>query len=277
MTRGAEPSRATSVAAAALTFATHALGVAAFMYPFFLGPVTAANRTMSHASEAPVLFSVFGVLLIAVAVTEARAGRMDAKQIALLGVLSGVNAVLRLPGALAGASLMFILPILCGYVFGPRFGFMLGASSMAASAVITGGVGPWLPFQMWALGWVGLGAGMVGKMLGRRVSRPWAVAVLAVYGWAAGLGFGALINVWFWPFQAGSTDISWTPGLGAAAAAGRYWRFYLLTSLAWDSARAVVNALLIVTLGRPVLRVLWRFRARLLVRWRPAAQERALA
>ena len=139
--------------------AINVLGVAAFVYPFFIHVPAANNETFSHASDAPVVFTLFGALLIAVAMTELRAGRMDAKQIALLGLLSGVNAMLRVPGALAGASLMFVLPILCGATFGARFGFMLGATSMAASAAITGGIGPWLPFEMFGLGWVGAGAG----------------------------------------------------------------------------------------------------------------------
>ena len=52
---------------------------------------------------------------------------------------------------------------------------MLGNTTMFASAILTGGVGPWLPFQMLAAGWVGLGAGV----LPRRVTGRWEVALLA--------------------------------------------------------------------------------------------------
>ncbi len=247
-----------------LTAAVHVLGAAAFLYPFFLGRVPGGEGA-AHASDAPVLFSILGTLLVAVAVADVRAGRMDARRIAVLGVLAGINALLRLPGAFGGASLMFALPILCGYAFGARFGFLLGASSMAASAAITAGIGPWLPFQMWALGWVGGGAGLLRR--GTPVASGRSVALLAAYGWVSGLAFGALVNLWFWPFLAGASDVSWVPGIGAADAAQRYWRFYLLTSLAWDSARAVANAVLVAALGRPVLRLLLRFRERLEVSW----------
>jgi energy-coupling factor transport system substrate-specific component len=252
-----------------LTAVTHGLGFAAFFYPFFLDSLDRQGESLSHAGDAPLLFSAFGMLLIALAVSEVRAGRMDAKQVALLGILSGVNAVLRLPGALAGASLMFVLPILCGYAYGARFGFMLGASSMAISGLITGGVGPWLPFQMWSLGWVGGGAGLLRVML-RGAGARTTVVTLAAYGWLTGLLYGALINLWFWPYLAGRSEISWVPGLSLHEGLIRYWRFYLLTSLAWDSARALVNAVLIVSLGRPILRLLLRFRDRLFVTWRPA-------
>ncbi|MCA1832832.1 MAG: ECF transporter S component, partial [Actinobacteria bacterium] len=235
------------------------------LYPFFLHDLSQNGERLSHVSDAPIVFSIFGVLLVAIAVADVRGGRMDAKHVALLGVLSGVNAVLRLPGALAGASLMFILPILCGYAFGPRFGFLLGASSMAASGAITGGIGPWLPFQMWALGWVGGGAGIVKTLTRGKIP----LVALALYGWVAGIAFGVIINLWFWPFLRGASDVSWTPGAPAGTAAVHYWRFYALTSLAWDSARALVNVILLLSIGRPLLRVLIRFGDRFTVSWAP--------
>jgi len=243
---------------------THVLGVVAFTWPF-VAPAGRSAETSAHASDAPLFAAVLGALMIAIAASDLHRGRTDARRLALLGVLAGVNAVLRLPGALGGASLMFVLPVLCGYVYGPSFGFLLGASSFAASAVITAGIGPWLPFQMWALGWVGAGAGLLRRPL---AGRPRAVVpALAVYGWAAGLLFGALLNLWFWPFVAGDGPMSFEPSATAAANAGRYLRFYLVTSLAWDSARAIANAALIVFVGPPLLRAFERFRARIEVRW----------
>jgi energy-coupling factor transport system substrate-specific component len=251
-------------ASRALGAVTHGLGVVAFLYPFFLpGPASAEGS--AHASEAPYLFSIFAVLLIAIAIAELRAGEIDAKEIALLGVLAGLNAVLRLPGSFGGASLMFVLPILCGAVYGARFGFLLGATSMAASALITGGVGPWLPFQMWALGWVGAGAAIV-----RARGDGWrTIAGLAVYGWIAGMLFGAIVNLWFWPYQQGAGALAWQPGLGVAEGLRHYWRFYTVTSLAWDSGRALGNVVIVVLLGRPLLRLFEKFRARLRAAWTP--------
>jgi energy-coupling factor transport system substrate-specific component len=118
---------------------------------------------------------------------------------------------------------------------------------------------------MFGLGWVGAGGGAVRRICTGR--ERFALPALAAYGWATGLAYGALINLWFWPFQAGTSTVSWGPGLGVVATARHYWRFYLLTSLAWDSARAFVNAGLILALGRPLLRLLVRFRSRLDVTW----------
>jgi energy-coupling factor transport system substrate-specific component len=240
----------------------HAAGAFAFLWPFFLHP-GAASDNAAHAGDAPWLFAVLGALLVFVAVSDLRAGRMDAKHIAALGVLSAINATLRLPGALGGAGLMYVLPILCGAAFGARFGFMLGATSMAASAVITGGIGPWMPFQMWALGWVGAGGVLAGAALPKRAR----ILALVAYGWIAGILFGALMNLWFWPFQRADSPIAWAPGLGALGTIARYWRFTVVTSLAWDSARALGNAVIIALLGPAILGVLERFRSRLQVRW----------
>jgi len=170
-----------------------------------------------------------------------------------------VNAVLRIPGSFGGASLMFVLPILAGRVFGARFAFTLGATSMAASALITGGLGPWLPFQMWALGWVGAGAALVPAKLGR-----WG---LGVYAWLSGFAFGAVMNLWFWPFQGGVSELSYLPGAGLAENAAAYWRFYLVTSLAWDAMRAAGNAVLVAVLGSPVSTILEESRNRLESTW----------
>ncbi|HVL91178.1 MAG TPA: ECF transporter S component, partial [Actinomycetota bacterium] len=182
------------------------------------------------------------------------------------GVLCGLNAVLRVPGAIGGASLVFVLPIVAGAVFGPAFGFLLGALSFAASGLVTAGIGPWLPFQMFAAGWIGAGAGLLRPAV-ERVRPVVAVAILCAYGYAAGFFFGVVTNLWFWPsLAAGDASIGWRPGMGAAEAAGAFRRFYLLTSLAWDAGRAVGNVVLIALLGAPALRLLRRWRDRM---WTP--------
>lgn len=263
MIRGrARGARATS---AGLLVAANVLGACAFLYPFLLG--AAGGETSAHASDAPYLFAVLTPLLLGVAVAEVRSGRLDARHVALLGVLAAINAMLRLPGSLAGANLMFFLPIVCGFVFGPGFGFLLGASSMAVAGIITGGAGPWLPFQVWAMGWLGAGAGLLRPLRG--APHGVRIAGLAAYGWVAGLAFGALMNLWFWPYLQGSPAISWEAGIGAAEAASRYWRFYAATSLAWDSARALGIVAMTAVFGGPALRALERFHRRFDGTWEP--------
>ena len=76
---------------------------------------------------------------------------------------------------------------------------------------MTGGIGPWLPFQMLALGWMGGGAGLLGRAT-RRLDPRLEVVVLAAYGWVWGFLYGAIMNLWFWPFSRGGS-LDWEPGL----------------------------------------------------------------
>jgi energy-coupling factor transport system substrate-specific component len=230
------------------------LGIGAFLYPFVVRPTPGDVIGMAHADDAPlVFFLLIGLGLVAVLV-DLEARRLDAKTVALLGVLSAINAVLRLVPGPAGFAAVFFLPILCGYAYGGDFGLLLGVFSLFISALITGGVGPWLPYQMFATGWVGLSAGWLPRL--QRWPRA-EVLTLAGFGFAWGMLFGAIMNLWFWPYL----DPGAAAG-GAGDAIQRYAIFYGLTSAWWDLGRAGGNALLILLFGAPILRLLYRFRRR---------------
>jgi energy-coupling factor transport system substrate-specific component len=233
-----------------------ALGLVAFTWPLFVDPVGSEN--LAHSGDAPWIFLVLLPLLFAVIVAELAEGALDAKAVALLGVLAACGAALRLPGGVTGFEPMFFLFIPAGRVFGRGFGFVLGAVTMFASALITGGVGPWLPFQMFGAAWVGFFAGCLPPARGRAE-----LVLLATYGFVAGLVYGLLLNMWFWPYgvSAGS-DLSFVPGAGLAENLRRFWAFHLATSLGWDLPRAVMNAVLVLALGAPVLAALRRIARR---------------
>ena len=237
------------------------IGLAAFLYPFFMPHQGDGFEALAHTQDAPLLFAVVVVLCLAASLSSLSTGLLDVKLIAVLGILTAVNAVLRgVPGP-GGFSLVFLLPILCGYAFGPTFGFLLGVFSLAVSALIGFGVGPWLPYQMLSAGWVGLLSGLLPHL--HRRPRIEAL-MLAVWGLVLGFAFGALMNIWFWPyiFSAGQSELYWQPGLTALEALKRYALFYVVTSLWWDLVRAAGNLVLLLVLGAPVLRLLRRFRQR---------------
>lgn len=237
-------------------------GVLAFALPFLAGSTSAPEQS-ARAADAPWLLAVLVPLLLSAALAEALGGELDARGVALLGVLAGLASLMRLPISFAGANLIFFLPIAGGFVFGPRFGFLLGSLAMGASAAITGGFGPWLPFQMWTAGWLGAGAGWLKPIGDKLLRRPAvAVAMLSVYGYLAGLVFGFIINLYFWPLAAVPSEVGWTPGLGIGDTVDHYWRFYLLTSLGHDAFRGIGNALVIILAGAPVLDLLQRYRRR---------------
>ncbi|MGL5861129.1 MAG: ECF transporter S component, partial [Phycicoccus sp.] len=126
--------------------------------------------------------------------------------------------------------------------------------TLFASALLTGGVGPWLPFQMLGAAWVGWGAGLLPRARGRVE-----IALLAGYGALAGLLYGLALNLSFWPFATGMAgELSFVPGAPVADNLRRFLGFSLATSLGWDLGRALTNAVLISVTGRPVLGALRR-------------------
>ena len=231
--------------------AANVLGVAAFAWPFLI-PAAIGRERASQLGAGWILLGLIGCLAVLLFVELGRGG-LGPKTVALIGVLGAAMVALRLPGFIAGFSAMFIVVLLGGNAFGPAFGFTLGAVGTFASGLFIGGLGPWLPFQMAAVGWVGLGAGL----LPRSPTGP-RIAALAVYGFAVGFAFGAVMNLWSWPYIAGSSAVGWDPTLGALANLHHYAAYYVATSLGWDAFRAIGNVLLVVVLGRPLLAALDR-------------------
>ncbi len=225
--------------------------VLAFAWPLFTG----AESRLGGTEMAPLLFAVVLGFVVIVVVVEMSEGGLDAKAIALLGVLSALGAGLRPLGAGAGGvELVFFLIVLAGRVFGPGFGFVLGSTTLLVSALITAGVGPWLPYQMLAAAWVGLGAGLLPPLRGRLE-----LVLLAGYGALASLLFGLAMNLSFWPFTlGGDTALSFVAGGPVADNLRRFLVFSLVTSLGWDLGRAVTTAILTLLLGGIVLRTLRR-------------------
>ncbi len=236
------------------------LGVAAFLYPFWLPQDALPNS--AHAGDAPLLAALVGVIVLAALALEIRRGTMNGATVAILGVLAATSGLLRLLDLPGGGSGIFFLIILAGAAFGPRFGMLLGLASMSVSALVTGGIGPWLPFQMLALGWMGAGAGLLG-IITQRMDKRVEVIILAGYGWIWGFLYGAILNLWFWPFARDGGSLSWEPGLSFVETLHRYWAFYVGTSLAWDAAGALANALIILVIGVAVMQTLRRFAHRL--------------
>jgi energy-coupling factor transport system substrate-specific component len=235
----------------AVLIGVNLLGALAFVWPFVLPLAPGVNE--NHRGDAPLILLTLLVCLGALLFVELGRGGLGPKAVALIGVLGAAMVALRLPGFVAGFSAMFIVVLVAGNSFGPAFGFLLGAVGMFASGLFIGGLGPWLPFQMVAMGWVGLGAGMLPRTPGRT-----RILALAAYGFAVGYVFGAVMNLWSWPFLTSGSAVAWDPGAGAATNLHHYLSFYVATSFAWDSFRAVGNAALVLLLGRPLLAALDR-------------------
>lgn len=235
--------------------AVSATGLLIFLWPFLsLGAAPVAAAT-----------SIALGTVAALAVVEALTRQLDSRRFAVLAAIAAVDAALRLVlvEGIGGFSPIFFLILAAGYVFGPSFGFLCGAVSLLASSLVTGGIGPWLPYEMFACGWVGALAGVAGlRRRGRFSVRD--VVVLGVIAVLTGFVYGALVDIWDW-----STFYRNAPGYGyvSGAAPGellrRFASFYVATSAVWDGFRAVGDAVAVAVLGLPVMAALSRLRRRL--------------
>ncbi|MFD8211335.1 ECF transporter S component [Streptomyces sp. NPDC059695] len=254
MRRSARPVRLGPRSVAALVLVS-LVGVLAFCWPLF---ADAGSAVTSHAGDAPWLFAALLPLLVAVVVATIADCGMDAKAVAMLGVLAAVGAALRPLGAgTAGLEPMFFLMVLSGRVLGPGFGFVLGSVTMFASALLTGGVGPWMPFQMLSMGWFTMGAGLLpgpDRLRGRAE-----LLMLSAYGFVAAFAYGTVMNLQGWVLLQGlSSGISFVPGAPLDENLVRFLAYVLATSLGWDLGRAALTVVLTVTVGGALLRALRR-------------------
>ena len=233
-----------------------------FTWPLLLDPPEGVDQVAP-----PFVFLALLPVVVVVVLAELSEGGLDAKSLAMLAVLTAVNAALRSLGAgLAGIELVFFLLVLAGRVFGPAFGFVLGCTSLLTSALLTSGVGPWLPYQMVCAAWVGMGAGLLPRrLLGRRIAGRAEIALLVVYGVLCAYAFGLLMNLSTWPYAFGIAvpgqegSLAFVAGAPVLENLHRFAIYTLLTSTGgWDTGRAITNATAIVLLGPALLATLRR-------------------
>ena len=229
------------------------VGLALFIWPLF-----GLGLPQDAAALAVALLAVMGLVLV-----ESGARRLDARGLALLAALAAIDSALRLAliTGIGGFSGVYLMILCAGYVFGASYGFLVGAFSILVSAFVGGGVGPWLPYQVFAAGWVGVAAGVAGRHLGT-MPRAADIPLLAAVGAVMGFVFGALMDLSIWTPLQGAPGLSWSPGMPPGEVAAHFGRFYLVTSLAYDSVRSLGNVLMVVLLGPPILAALVRLRGR---------------
>ena len=226
--------------------------IAGFIWPFFYSG--------KDLPKTQLFFWLAIACAFIVVVFEISNARLDAKSVALLGVLAALISALRPLGAGAvGIEPMWFVLILSARVFGPSFGFLLGIISMFASALLTGGLGPWLGYQIFAAAWIGLLAGL----LPRKVRGTLELLILIVYGAIAAGIFGILMDLQFWPWALGAnTQLSYLAGGSVAENLSRFITFHFATAMAWDIPRAIFTVVLIAISGGSVLAALRRTHTR---------------
>ena len=237
---------------AVLTLAS-LISAAGFLWPYFYSGQSLPRTQLFFWAALTVAF-----FLVIIQISNSA---LDAKSVALLGVLSALIAALRPLGAGAvGIEPMWFILILSARVFGPSFGFILGLTSMFVSALLTGGVGPWLGYQVFAAAWIGMAAGMLpGKKLRGRKE----IALLVLFGIFASELFGILMDLQFWPWALGAnTQLSYLVHGSIAQNLSRFITFHFASAMAWDVPRAIFTTILLLLSGKAVLSALRRTKTR---------------
>jgi energy-coupling factor transport system substrate-specific component len=226
------------------------------LWPFLLQKDSVFSTNSNNAS---ILILIIVPLVLMVALADVMQGGIDSRSLAILGVLTAVVAAIRPLGAgVAGLEPVWAIIIIGGRALGASFGFVLGAIGILGSAILTGGIGPWLPFQMLVAAWVGAGAGLLPKLTGKKE-----VLLISAYGFVVGFLAGLLLNLWFWPFANGLLpEISFEPGLAITEQLSRWVRFSLLTSFGYDLPRGILTAVLLFFLSNPLLKAMRRMTKR---------------
>lgn len=231
----------------------------------FLWPLWASAVPRDAQATVPVLALALVPAVAMIVALGLDRHMYTATSIALLGVLTAVGAAIRIASTgVGGVEAVFIVLILAGRAYGARFGFLLGMLTIALSSVLWGGIGPWTPFQIFACGWVGAGAGLLPRIRAAspRSGRRGEIAMLVAYGILSSYLFGLLMNFWFWPFAVGlGTGISYSPGAPLGQNLASFGLYSLLTStLSWDTVRALTTTVGILVAGPAALAALRRAR-----------------
>ena len=215
----------------ALTFA---VGVAAFVAPVL--DLTWLNPLLNWG----LISAILVVLAIAAFFFEFEEAAVSSKEIALIGMLGTISAVLRVPfAAIPSVQPCTYLIICTGYVFGSLPGFMVGAITALVSNFFLG-QGPWTIYQMFAWGLAGVTAAYLRRF---NLNIKW----LIVFGVIWGYVFGAIMNVWFWASFIYPLTL-------------RTFLVYQLNSVWFDTFHAVGNAIFLGLFGKKTIIILERFR-----------------
>jgi energy-coupling factor transport system substrate-specific component len=220
-----------------------------FIWPFLV-------PSQSLADKASWFFLATTPIAVGLIIALISQEELGSKKIALLGTLTALIAALRPLGIGAiGIEPMWFALILASRAMGPTFGFLLGSLSMLLSALLTGGVGPWLSYQVCAAALIGCGVAIIPSKI-----RGWReIVALVLYGVLASAFFGIAMNLQFWPWALGSgTELSYLPGGAITENISHFFTYHFVSSLAWDIPRAILTATLISLGAKPILGALRR-------------------
>lgn len=196
------------------------------------------NATWSDFTEIGITY-VLAPVVILLGLNEMVAHKFSLRALAVSAIVIALGAVIRPLGAgVAGIEPIWFLLIVVAWTYGPTMGFVIAHLTLLVSALFTGGIGPWLPYQMIGAGWIALGAGLCSTVFAHNNR-----VIATLYAGTATFFYGWILNMWFWRSLTGlrpewGYDINLEPIERFINLA----RFSLTTSLAFDVLRAALTA-----------------------------------
>jgi energy-coupling factor transport system substrate-specific component len=118
--------------------------------------------------------------------------KKDAKpeEIVLIAILAAIAAIARIPfAAIASVQATSFVIIVSAIVFGKEAGFMIGSIAAIVSNIFLG-QGPWMPWQVFSWGMMGLTAGVLKDIIMNKKT------LLLIFGFLWGFIFGWIMNLW---------------------------------------------------------------------------------
>ena len=227
-------------------------GAVLVVWPLFV-PAASVSQWQTFAS--PALTALVIPVMFALAINETVQHQFNTKQLAVIAVLIAVAAAVRPLGAgVAGIEPVWIVLIITGRALGATSGFIAGSGAIATSAVLTGAIGPWMPYQMVLAAWIASVAGFLPRLTTRIET-----VFLACYAFVATFLFGWLMNLWFWTTATGlSEEIVFNPSASPFERIQAWAHFSLVTSLGFDLPRACFCALGVALASKPMLAAIRR-------------------
>lgn len=143
---------------------------------------------MDYAALASMLVALLALGLFFVGYEASVPGLHDAMPTVVLAALAAAGRILFAP--VPDFKPVSAIAVIAGVAFGRKSGFMVGALAALVSNFFFG-QGPWTPWQMYAWGMVGYGAGLLSSagLLERRFT-------VCAYGFFSALAYGFVINFW---------------------------------------------------------------------------------
>lgn len=214
------------------------------IFMFFLAiPLTIVTGVYLFQDQKYLFISLFILLECMLPFFWAYENRKPAaRDLVMLSVLCGMGVAGRVVfSALAQVKPVTAITIIAGAAFGGETGFLTGALTMLVSNMIFG-QGPWTPWQMFAMGLIGFGSGLLFYGKDKKPS----LVLLCIYGVTTPvLLYGGIMN----------------PASAIMAGIALDWKImvvYWLSGLPLDLIHGITTGLFLLLGARPILQKLER-------------------